>query len=108
MNHDQPQQPDSEPDLFKWANTHPLEVPKGEDDGLSWPCPQCELEGHLCRRCSAEKAAEELESANRILQIEGHDPKPSDEIPLEEFINGLNELQQQIHNLPESDTRKVS
>lgn len=96
-------QPNSEEDLFKWAEEHVK--PKKVDDGLGWACPQCELYGRLCPNCSAKQ----IEEANTLVELTGHNRKPNDEIPLEEFIAGLNELTRKIQEIPDSqDKRRAS
>jgi hypothetical protein len=84
-----PEQPE---DLFDWGAQQ--EKPSQEikfaspDDGLGWECAQCELFGHTCPECSAKQKAEQ----SNIVPIEGHTPKPSDEISVAEAIAMMNEV----------------
>lgn len=107
------EQPD---DLFKWGDEHSpasreVQSSRKDENPLDW-CPQCDLLGHFCphhEKFAPENQPEsvgsstenvqtvDIETANEILQMERHSAKRKDEIPLEEFIAGLNETQSEIN-----------
>ncbi len=87
-----PENPEGE--LFQWAQKHASqETPEkteikyaSPDDGLGWGDTREEIGYRQSTKLPDKK----------VVPIQGHDPKPSDEIPVEEALEELNRIHQEL------------